>query len=354
MVKNKRVAVIGHFGGKATFFDGQTIKTKILCGELVEATNWKIKKIDTYYKTKNPVKLAFDTIWGLTFSKHIIVLLSGNGMKFYFPLLSFFSRCLGKRIYHDVIGGNLDKYVIKYPKFKKYLNSFKENWVETQLMSDKLTELGVTNAQVIPNFKRLECEKPENISVWKEDIFKFCIFSRVMKEKGIEDAINAVKSVNAFYGDKVCTLDIYGAVDEGYKDRFSCIMKDVPSYVKYGGIVPFDKSVDTVKNYYALLFPTYWDGEGFPGTIVDAFSAGVPVIATDWNCNAEIIDNSINGIIYPNDRIKSLEDAILWAIQNRDAMYQMRLNCLKSAEKYRPNEYIVKIVNTIETCDKRR
>ena len=36
-----------------------------------------------------------------------------------------------------------------------------------------------------------------------------CTFSRVMKEKGIEDAVYAVRTVNEHFGRTVYTLDIY-------------------------------------------------------------------------------------------------------------------------------------------------
>ena len=43
-MKNKRIAIVGHFGGKKDFLDGQTIKTKVLYNELQSVTDWKIKK----------------------------------------------------------------------------------------------------------------------------------------------------------------------------------------------------------------------------------------------------------------------------------------------------------------------
>ena len=55
MKHKKRIAIIGHFGGKEDFLDGQTVKTKILYEELKHATDWEIKKVDTYYKSKNPL-----------------------------------------------------------------------------------------------------------------------------------------------------------------------------------------------------------------------------------------------------------------------------------------------------------
>ena len=275
------------------------------------------------------------------------MLLSGNGMKFYFPILSFFAQKSHINIYHDVIGGNLDIYVLKYPKFKKYLNSFQINWVETAGMKRKLEEQGIENCEVMPNFKRLSIA---NIDISKQKFsepYRFCIFSRVMREKGIEDAIDAIESINEEAGKEICNLDIYGRIDDGYVERFEKVLKRVTNAIQYKGMVPYDKSVDAIKDYYALLFPTYWDGEGFPGTIVDAFSAGLPVIATDWNCNAEIIENKKNGILYPNEEIRNLTEAIKWMLNNKDSINELKSNCLISAKKYQPDEYIKKIVNVI-------
>ena len=175
----------------------------------------------------------------------------------------------------------------------------------------------------------------------------FCIFSRVMKEKGIEDAIEAIQHINAEESRETCKLDIYGRIDESYKERFESLMDKVTPAVRYMGMIPYDESVKAISGYYALLFPTYWNGEGFPGTIVDAFSAGLPVVATDWNCNREIIDNEKNGIIYPSGKIKNLIDAIKWMI-SADNIVAMKRDCIESAKKYQPDRYIQRIIDVIE------
>ena len=341
-MENKTIGIIGHFGGNENILDGQTIKTKILYKELSIATNWKIVKVDTYYKSHNPIKLLKDTITCLNKAKDIIVLLSGNGMKFYFPLLSFFARFKKTRVFHDVIGGNLDRYVNNNHSFKRYLSSFVVNWVETKSMKEKLNKQGILNCEVLPNFKRLNVV--ELVERQYNEPFSFCIFSRVMKEKGIEIAIDAIELINAEIGRQICKLDIYGRIDDGYNEEFKLVMKNASDAIQYKGTIPYDKSVEAIKDYYALLFPTFWDGEGFPGTIVDAFSAGLPVIASDWNCNKEIVDNKINGILYPNDEIKSLKEAIEWLINHSEEMGKMKKNCIISANKYQPDDYIKIII----------
>ncbi len=110
-----------------------------------------------------------------------------------------------------------------------------------------------------------------------------------MKEKGIEDAVNAVENVNQKYGRTVFSLDIYGQIDDGYREKFEALQKQFPPYINYSGLISFDKSVETPKDYFALLFPTYYNGEGFAGTLIDAMAAGTPVIASDWKCNGEVV-----------------------------------------------------------------
>lgn len=346
MSKIYNVAIIGHFGGEEEILDGQTVKTKILYSELGNATKWNIQKVDTYYKDKNPLKLFIDTLMCLMKNKHIIVLLSRNGMKFYFPVLYVFSKIFGTKVYHDVIGGSLDKLALQYRGFRTYLNSFRVNWVESEGLRQRLSSVGINNCEVIPNFKRLNVL--ENYKVDYEEPFKFCIFSRVMKEKGVEDAIESIEAINKAANKEICQLDIYGRIDDKYTERFEEIMQTASNAIQYKGMVPYDKSVEAIKKYYALLFPTYWDGEGFPGTIVDAFSAGLPVIATDWNCNAEIVDDMTNGIIYPNSEIQDLKSAVEWCITHKDEVINWKKSCLQKAKEYQPDSYIKEIIKAIE------
>lgn len=345
----KYITIIGHFGGNKDFLDGQTVKTKIVANELINKLGERrIKCIDTYLKSQRPFKLLIQTFAALVRRDKLIVLLSGNGMKFYFPLLHFFVRWWGVDVYHDVIGGNLDSYVKEIPKFKKYLNSFRVNWVETYQLKSKLELLGITNCVVMPNFKRLEIVDSKTLNNKYEAPYRFCTFSRVMKEKGIESAIRAIEEVNAEKGEEYCQLDIYGQIDERYKDRFDAVMNATSNSIKYLGLVPYNDSVKYLKKYYAMLFPTTWDGEGFPGTVIDSFSAGLPVVASDWNSNSEIITNGVNGIIYSPIDPSGLMDSILHIIKKKDDINSMRINCINEANKYQPETHINDIIKMVE------
>ena len=346
-----RIAIIGHFGGVERFTDGQTVKTVSLYRELISFTNWNIIKVDTYYRLKQPFKLIVQTLYALVSTKNIIILLSANGKKLFFPILYIFATWFKKNIYHDVIGGNLSEDVENYPQYKKYLNAFRVNWVETELLKKELEDLGVDNVAILPNFRCIEpLDEKDLMKNFSEPII-FGTFSRVIKEKGIEDAIHAIQKVNENNGRTVCRLNIYGPIGKEYQEQFNIIMSEADPFIQYCGEVQPNAAVDTLKQFYALLFPTKWSGEGSAGTIIESFFAGVPVIATNWRCNKEMVTTGYNGIIYPEKNIKSLEDAVQWMLDHKSNIYEIKKNCLESAKKYYADRCIKQLIEFMEKTD---
>ena len=343
----KYVAIIGHFGGDQPFNDGQTVKTRVLYEELSARTGWAIRRVDTYYRNRRPVRLLLQSLAALMTNRDIIVLLSGNGMRFYFPLLSFFARVFHTRVYHDVIGGNLSDYVQRYPKFAGYLRSFRVNWVETRGVMERLREQGIENCEVLPNFKALRPVSPEELSTDYKPPYRFCTFSRVMREKGIEDAIDAICAVNGKRGD-VAALDIYGPIEPGYEDAFARALERGGGSIRYGGVVRQEACTDTLRDYYMLLFPTFWHGEGMPGTIVDALSAGVPVIARRWRYCDEMLTNGVTGYVYDFDEPERLAPLIEYAITHTEETVAMKRSCLEKAMEYSAERAMSRVLKALE------
>lgn len=69
---------------------------------------------------------------------------------------------------------------------------------------------------------------PKYNFVLKQEALRVCTFSRVMKEKGIGDAITAVCSVNSILGFNAFRLDIYGKVDGDQVEWFDSLIRNVP------------------------------------------------------------------------------------------------------------------------------
>jgi len=97
----------------------------------------------------------------------------------------------------------------------------------------------------------------------------------------------------------------------------------------------------------ALLFPTYYEGEGMPGTIIDAFSAGLPVIASDWKYNTEIVSDN-TGIIFKTGNISDLVRCLIELADYPDNIIKKKPYCLKEANRYDPDKVILELFNRLE------
>ena len=347
MDRCKKIAIIGRFGGDQILLDGQTVKTLILYQELSNRTDWSIRKVDTYYTKLNPIRLLGQSILALLTTKDVIVITSQNGRRVFFPLLYFFTKVFHTRVYHDVIGAKLAEFAVQYPAFVKYMNAFQVNWVETDSLKQDLEALGVTNAEVLPNFKHLDIVAPTEAEKVQSAPYKLCTFSRVMYEKGIEDAINAVKSVNERMGKTLFTLDIYGPVDAMQVAWFEKLKVSFPDFVSYKGAVHYQDSVNTLKNYFALVFPTRYYTEGAPGTIIDAYAAGVPVIASRWRGFSDVIDEGVTGLGYTFSEEEALTELLFRIAQAPDMVAGLVENCIRKASYYQPDISMTRLIDRI-------
>ena len=343
-----RVCVCGHFAFGKDYLNGQTIKTKIVTAALEhEFGKNEILKTDTHGGKGKLLSLPLVLFDKLKKCKNIIILPAQNGLRIIAPLLAFENTFFHRKLHYVVIGGWLSEFLENKPILTKTLKRFDYIYVETQTMKSNLNLKGFDNVKVMPNCKELKILDESELVYSEKEPYKLCTFSRVMKEKGIEDAVKAVKAVNNKYGKIVFSLDIYGQVDKNQTEWFETLKATFPPYINYGGVIPFDKSADLLKDYYALLFPTYYNGEGFAGTLIDAMAAGVPVIASDWKYNSELVDDGETGVLYSVNDKEELIEKIVYCYEERKAWNNMKRNCLCKAGEFTPEKVISILINKL-------
>ena len=98
-----------------------------------------------------------------------------------------------------------------------------------------------------------------------------------------------------------------------------------------------------LKNYFALLFPTHYFTEGIPGTIIDAYAAGVPVISAKWGSFSDVINEGITGFSYKFNNVTDLIKRLGYVANNANCITDLKLNCLEKSRYYLPCS-IVKIL----------
>ncbi len=164
---------------------------------------------------------------------------------------------------------------------------------QTKMHADELvTRSGLDPKRVVrfPNFL------PDGSIIDSRQERRFsgrCIFvGQIKEEKGVFDIIAALNGRNDlscdFYG-QIFALDNKRFFDELSSSR-NC---------HYKGTLEGEEVVDRIGRYDVLLLPTRHPGEGYPAAIIEAFAAGVPVIATQWKSIPELTGNGTRGILVP-------------------------------------------------------
>lgn len=242
-----------------------------------------------------------------------------------------FLDLLGKHnVYYWVIGGALAQWLRDNNCDLKSYKKLKGIFVESPKMIQELEKLGIHGAVHVPNFKRIEYQP--SIDNRQYDKVKFVFLSRVHQEKGCSLIVESVKHLNDLgYHDKF-SVDFFGPIDPEYPEFLSSIEK--VDNISYKGFLKIDNNgYDTLAQYNMMLFPTFWHNEGFPGVIIDAFISGLPVLASDWHFNSDLIDDT-TGMIIPTNNQEALDNAMKKVIDGEIDLKALSENCRKKAMEY--------------------
>jgi glycosyltransferase involved in cell wall biosynthesis len=190
---------------------------------------------------------------------------------------------------------------------------------------------------VLPNFKNIDYVPTKELR--KEPYTRFVFLSRIVEQKGCGYIVKATEKLNRKYKDKFI-VDFYGSIGDDYRS-FESEIKDF-SNVNYKGFLDLrnTKNYDVLSSYDAMLFPTFWHGEGFPGIMIDAFISGLPVIATDWHMNKDILQEGVTGFFVRPNNVDDLVDAMEKVMLNPAVIEVMSKNCQKEATKYNTDNVV--------------
>lgn len=341
----KKIYVCGNFGSRNNYTNGQSIKTRILYKELINILGEdKISKLDSTNWTKNPFSFFYKCVSSIKDAESIIILTAHNGVNIFIPLFTFLKIFKNVRLHYVVIGAWLPKLVKKNLILRYCLTKFTYIHAETKALIKELDLLGIKNTSHLINFKSLEIIDNIESEIFYNKPLKLCTLSRVMEEKGITDLVNTINKINKDENNIIFKLDIYGPIDEVYKEKFYKIIDN--KNINYCGIVDYDKTVEILKDYFMLIFPTKFKTEGIPGTIIDAYAAGVPILASDWNSSREIIDET-TGIIYEFDNLHDLKNKLYYIANNPNEIINKKNKCRDKAFQFQAEEVIKNFVKLI-------
>lgn len=138
-----------------------------------------------------------------------------------------------------------------------------------------------------------------------------CFVSRVERSKGLDTLKEVSTVLSECRLDRYVKIDFYGQKTDTYFDEHF----NTKGMYEYKGVLQPNEVIPTLMKYDALIFPSHYDGEGCPGILVEALSASLPIIASDWKYNGEFVTNFDNGFLCdtfnPNEYVEAIEVLLL-------------------------------------------
>lgn len=129
-----------------------------------------------------------------------------------------------------------------------------------------------------------------------DDEFIFLFVGRLLFDKGIQEFIDAAKSIRAHYSK--AQFWVVGAIDEGNP---SCVSPEMVQSCVDAGIItyygPSDQVREMMRECDVVVLPSY--REGLPRVMLEALSMAKPIITTDAPGCRETIIHGENGYMVP-------------------------------------------------------
>lgn len=323
--------VLGYFGYRTNQLDGQTVKTRDIYRLVSEQ-----KENVTYYDTQdfkyNRLSI-FKMFWLVMRCRTLIYLPAHNNLKYIFPLVFIISRIFGFNIHYYVVGGWLREFIEKLPVHKWMLSRIDGIHVETHTLEKELIEYySFQNVDVFPNFRFFDFE-PTRVN---SDRIRLVFMARVNIMKGLDWIFEFADYISSHHLDYKFSITFYGPIYDGDRIYFENMIKSFP-FVEYKGVLQPTEIHDALNHHDVLLLPTHYYTEGLPGSIVDAYISGIPVVVTRWKHAHEFVEDGKTGFIIPfEDGVQQFIDCLLLLESDRILLRQLQQNALNKRMEFAP------------------
>lgn len=159
-------------------------------------------------------------------------------------------------------------------------------------------------------------------SISRSDVFTFVFVGRVVRDKGINELVEAF--VRLHQAIPATRLILVGR----FEDNLDPVSGKTKQAIERCDAIEAVGSQSDVRPWLAaadaLVFPSY--REGFPNVVLEAGALDLPSIVTDINGSREIIVHGKNGVIVPPRNDQALLQAMTQFVQNPQATQAMAAN----------------------------
>ncbi len=324
---------MGHLGFAKNLFDGQTGKTRNVL-KLLQSRSMNFESVN-YFDTQEfrSSKLSlFQMITKLVNCNVLVYLPERNNLKFLFPFIYIICKLKGIKIVYLVVGGWLDNYLHSKQMYISMLSKIKGIFTESNQLTNNLKEHhNLQNVITFPNFRIHNF-----IPSFKQNsgTFKIVYMARIFKEKGIDLVFQLADHIQKKYGlEYPISIDFYGPIQTDEESYFKKELEKY-SFVSYKSALEPDQIYGTLEQYDLLVLPSRYSNEGFPGTIMDAYISGIPVIISNWMFLPEYVDNGSSGYVFDLNKEEDFYSLVDNLYNDRVKLLKMKHSAFEKSKEY--------------------
>lgn len=328
-----KVLVLGHLGLVTNPYDGQTIKTRNVY-ELLKSNRDKIGSVK-YFDTqsfKSNLFSPFNMLWMILHCNKLVYIPAHNNLKYIFPFINIICKLKRIEILYIVVGGWLDEYLSSKKIYSLMLSKIKGIFTESSQLADNLrNRYNFKNVITFPNFRMHSFVPSFNEN---PETFKIVFMARIFREKGVDTVFRLADYIQNNYGNehRIC-IDFYGPIQNDEGDYFRKELKKY-NFVSYKCVLEPSMIYQTLDQYDLLVFPSRYSDEGFPGTIMDAFISGIPVIISNWRFMPEYVDDGFSGYIFDLDKDEDFYSKVDHLYKDRVQLLKMKHYAYEKSKEY--------------------
>lgn len=326
---NNKYLVLGYFGFSTNQLCGQTVKTRNIYDLLKE--NEKLIGKVSYFDTQEFKSNKFSLIkmfWKILNHNRLVYLPAHNSFTYLFPIIFIISKIKGIKIIHVVVGSWLSDFLIGKRIYIYLLSRIVVNLPQTKKTVDSLKfDYNINNVCQLNNF-RINNFTPSFVDI--EQSFRIVFMARINKYKGIEYVFSLAEKL--IENNINITIDFYGQI---FSEDYDYFFKEINrlSNVFYKGQLEPNEIYSNLEKYDVLLLPTFFSDEGFPGSILDAYISGIPVIVSRWKDLPHFVEHEKTGFVFDLDKPDEIYSYVLKLYLNRNLLKEMKKQAnIKSKE----------------------
>jgi glycosyltransferase involved in cell wall biosynthesis len=315
-----------------------------ICIRVIDISRPTVGKISNFIHALRCLVLLF---WNLRWSSVLTFHTSLKGVIFFGPVVHVASRLFQRKWIVRGFGGDIDTWHRNTRGVRRRVFDLTVLHADALLLERKISVQYFQNQSEgsvlwYPNSRH--CGSGVTAAAPGGTVGRRFVFvGHVKPSKGIVELIEAAKMLSITTS---MAIDVYGPLLDGISNSWFA-----GSPVNYRGSIANKDVIQTLTGYDVLVLPTYAQIEGYPGVILEAYCAGIPVITTRWGGIPEIVTAETGILVEPRD-VAGLAKAMQMLIDSDQLLATLRDGARSKAAEFDAKgwtQYFVDLCQRVST-----